>query len=403
VKEDKLKTDLQVLLKEAEKHSWQPEHWSDYRQRIENLLNSGIQSYDHLYQILRDRPQDETLRKNAFDLTFYLTKYVDKRRVVPPLLAELLDKDSPHRWFVAQTLGLLESKRAEAPLIQIVLDRQEPEEIRHWSVIALSYSKTAADVFFPLLTDKTESPRIRGELIDKMYYWWGERAIPPLIECLSDESEEVRFWACFGLYCFFPYAADTLLELDRVAATDTGYGMWHVRREALGAMERIYYPLRLRYKPEDDEYYYTPITYLISPLVEYFDFNRASWQQKSDIWTMSPLEQSTNLRIDPNWLAEKLQEQWPEVRLNMREPKLQSLLLDWELGAEDKLLIGGLQNDAYAVSLTCRDDTLVAEFAAWYRSIIAPEYKLFLYEWADRGRELSVGMTVKDVVKALER
>jgi hypothetical protein len=102
------------------------------------------------------------------------------------------------------------------------------------------------------------------------------------------------------------------------------------------------------------------------------------------------------LHINPAWLADKLRERWPDVALNVREPRPQAYLLDWLLTFDNRTLIGALHRDQYAVVLT-GDEADVHEFAAWYRSVIDAEQPLYLVEWADFGVELKPGVTAEEI------
>ena len=106
---------------------------------------------------------------------------------------------------------------------------------------------------------------------------------------------------------------------------------------------------------------------------------------------------SVTLDIDPAWLTDRLREQWPDVQLNTREPRPQAYLLDWRMTMEGKIVSGALHRDRYAVVITGDD---AYPFAAWYRSIVASEQPLYLYEWADYGVELRPGMAASDIETA---
>jgi hypothetical protein len=63
--------------------------------------------------------------------------------------------------------------------------------------------------------------------------------------------------------------------------------------------------------------------------------------------------------------------------------------------------IGGLHRDGYGVVIR-GDRTSIYAFAAWYRGVIAAEHKLYLYDWADEGIEITVGGTAKTLEEAIE-
>lgn len=136
--------------------------------------------------------------------------------------------------------------------------------------------------------------------------------------------------------------------------------------------------------------------YLISPAPEYqtFDWLFRKYQEGGR-YEILP-EPRITFRIEANWLAEKLQEKWPSVKLDIREPKPQTYLVNWLLRIGNSPLIGGLHHDQYSIVMTGNSKTIRA-FAAWFRSIIEPKQYLFLYEWAGLAVELRAGMSAEDI------
>ncbi|HLU11811.1 MAG TPA: HEAT repeat domain-containing protein, partial [Oceanobacillus sp.] len=257
----------------------------------------------------------------------------------------------------------------------------------------------AVPVLMSIIQDQDDSPIIRGEAEERLSFFHAPEAVSLYITALQDKSADVRFWAAYGLRC----TADerdisaALHLLDHVVAFDeeSPQGWWHVGREAMSALGCLWYPQETTDKA--GRHYVVTQTYLISPLLEYADFQRASWQREGEERRWQPLQQSTTLRLDPAWLSDQLKQQWQGIRFNVIEPQPQSLILNWEIDMPNGLLLGGLHRDGYGIMLTNRSYDDVLDFAVWYRSIISPEHPLRLYEWADSGRELRPGMTVDEL------
>ena len=223
-----------------------------------------------------------------------------------------------------------------------------------------------------------------------------ERTRSNYIRWLADEAADIRFWAAFSLNVDYLDGADrlTILALlDRLVAFDTAIPIhfgWHVGREALNALEKLYYqPFQRSPRKIIDangkDYYEMYEMWLISPTIEYFQFSL--YRKVLEPREIPPF----TLKIDPDWLAAKLRERWPDILLNVREPRPQAYLLDWQMTIDDRVLIGGLHRDGYGIVITGYAINL---FAAWYRGIIDPAEPLYLYEWAgDAGFPLTPGIT----------
>lgn len=381
-----------------------------YKHPSENydwLAENGITSYSQLFAFIKDENGDAPLREKACWTLSRLQKVVDKRRAIPPLLAALVSKDEDVRGTSANTLGILGSRRAVLPLIEILRDLSEPISVRHWAIDGLSMieDERAIQLFRQIIDDPDEHIEIRSRAIEMFF----ERPTPVenFILLLSDPTPDIRFWAAYKLSSFSPPAA--LSALDQVVAFDhtlpIGWG-WHVDREAMLPLETIYYRKILGFydnNPEEEyPWYGQGNVYLISPAPEYGTLQHKYRKIDENCIYTTELIRDIQLSIKPDWLAMKIQRQWPEIHLNVREPRPKSYLLDWHLQIADKHLIGALHRDQYAVVVTSTDNELVYAFAAWYRRLFPAKQALFFYEWADESIEMMPGMSVESLKQTIE-
>jgi hypothetical protein len=255
-------------------------------------------------------------------------------------------------------------------LIRVAFDKQAATERRIFAIIDLSYPDDAelAHRFLSILADPTEPPEIRGEVCDKFSDQWDARAVPVLHDALRDESLEVRFWAAYAVYTAYfhiPYRAKEVLlpVLDGLVASDEVLSdWWQLGREALPALESIHYA-KITQKNRFDA---TIQTVLLSPKAEYWTFSHQP--------DAAPL--TTDLSIDSDWLAQQLKRRWLNLKLHVRRPRVQSYLLDWQIGTGKHKLIGALHRDGFGIVLTGLDQRLITRFAAWYRTLIPQRYPL---------------------------
>jgi hypothetical protein len=434
-----LNADLQMLVDTATDR----EH---ARILVEQVLTAA-KSYDELYTLLKNPNADIETRRAVCDVVLRLLwldrsqrqtpKRIDKRRAVPALLTaidtddfdlrrngvdalgimsarraydaiyELAFDSSTEayvggvRWEAITSLGNLGDKRALKPLMKLAQDKNAGQTERIAAILALESlnNQDAVPALMTILQDQSDVATIRGEAAERLASFYAPESIPVYIAALQDQSPDVRFWAAFGLYSI-TYSLDistALPLLDHIVAFDDAVPQrwWHVGREALAPLGRLWYRMRDNSIGDEDHW---SIASLISPLLEYYDFQRASWQREGEEYHWHPLEQSTTLRLDPAWLSNQLKQQWQDVRFNVIEPQPESLLLNWEINMPGGLLLGGLHRDGYSIMLTTtKGDDDVAAFAIWYRSIISPEHTLRLYEWADPGREILPDMTVAEL------
>ena len=437
-----LSADLQTLVDNASEREYT-------RQLVEQVLMT-VHSYDELYTLLRNPNAEIEARRAACEVVLRLawrdrwqrqkSKRLDKRRAVPALLIAMNVDDfelrrkaidglgvmgSTHaydalfdqafnssteayiggvRWEAITALGNLGDKRALKPLVYLAKDKNAGQSERIAAILALESmnDKGAVPALITILQDQSDVATIRGEAAERLASFYDPTSIPVYITALQDKSVDVRFWAAFGL-CSIAYTVDissALQVLDHMVAVDNSAPerWWHVGREAMPALGFLWHPHGRMC--EADGGCFSPRTCVISPLLEYTDFQRASWQRDGEEYHWQPLEQSTTLRLDPVWLSNQLKQQWQDVRFNVIEPQPESLLLDWEIDMPGGLLLGGLHRDCYSIMLTNQNHNDVLTFAVWYRSITSLEHTLRLYEWADPGREILPNMTV-DELKAV--
>lgn len=393
MRDDQLLQDLDAAVKTPyDKYEWMAER--------------GITTYSQLFAFIRDENADAELREQACWALSRLNNVVDRRRAVPALLAALNSRFEDVRDGATWALGSMESKRAMRPLLTLLTDRTQPESVRSRAIYALSsiQDPRAIPIFKQIIYDPTEEISLRGDALE----WLDEEPnpIPEFIQLLSHPEPDIRFWAAYRLSSTYSDISPALAQLDQLVADDQqlpfGFG-WQVGREAMLPFETIYYRKIVPSTEEGGHHWYGhgPM-YLISPAPEYSTllWRFRHWTENAT-YTTDPLP-DIKLNIDFAWLARELKSKWPEIRLNVREPRPQAYLLDWHWQAGEKHLMGALHRDQYAVVITADHDLIVA-FAAWYRTLFPDEQHLYLYEWADVHAELKPGMTATDIEKASER
>ncbi|MBK9750611.1 MAG: hypothetical protein IPO91_28145 [Chloroflexi bacterium] len=285
----------------------------------------------------------------------------------------------------------------------IVVDRQATERDRIGAIDALlgSTDDRVVQAYLRIAFDPTEDLEVRCRVVEMFL------DVPVLVDTctrlLSDESPDLRFWAAYRLSQAWSLDISPALEaLDRVAAFDHQLPLhwgWHVDREALYALEQLYWqPYRAVHEQDWRDY---PDFALISPEAEYETF---VWRYRR--WQAGKLAtlpyQPSNLKIDPDWLQIVVARRWRHVEFNVRQPKPRTYALDWHIMLYGQHLIGGLHRDQKSVVLSGKD-WLWRRFAAWYRSMIAPDQPLLLYEWADVGIELQSGWSAKEIQTAVHK
>lgn len=373
--------------------------WQDLREAnapdhiTKSLRASRVKTYSECFALLRDKTADVHHHISILMALGHLSRVIDKRRVVPPLLDALKSEDEVVRDMAIGNLGHFQSRRAIQPLIEIAQDKAQPNDTRTYAIQALADIGDARAILGlnQIIRDESENLLVRTAAIEWTSQIRGEHSLEDYAALLSHSAADIRFWVAFSLTHLNRTTdiSTTLGKIDQLVAFDVSlpiYWGWQIGREAIEPLELIYARL-LGLVHESDGWWDYPTTWLISPVPEYLNFASEQREWNKD-WTYTTKSQiPVSLRIDSEWLADRLRENWPEIELNIRDPRPQAYLLDWKLTISEQPLIGGLLRDQYGVVLSGEDDAINA-FADWYRSIISPEYPLYLYEWADEGVEL---------------
>lgn len=378
-----------------------------YLDRAQNLEQYGILTYTDLFRVLQDTSADSALRSDVCWTIASLHQNIDGRKALPILLKLLHVEDRELRRAAIHTMGEWRTKRVANRMIDIASKRAAPILARFEALNVLSTFNIEqvriADIFQEIMLDKNEDFRLRSTAIE----WFPryENMLDTWIEFLADESADVRFWAAYRLAQPWGDTSRALPALDRIAAYDhtlpKSFG-WHVDREALSGLEHIYsLPYRRQFEGDsdgDDGIGYP--MWLVSPAVEYTDLLQRYRRWNDDhLLEELPLP-SFNLYVDPAWLHAKIRQAWTSVTFDARQPKPETYILDWYIQIEGQDLLGGLHRDQYGLVLT-GTQYAVYTFAVWYRSIIAPEHKLYIYEWADDSMELTPEITVDEIMQAV--
>ncbi|MFN8374046.1 MAG: HEAT repeat domain-containing protein [Anaerolineae bacterium] len=356
-----------------------------FKHGLAALNERGVNSYDSLFSLMRDLDTDADTLLKAYDVMYELGSKVDKRRAVFPLVNALKSPNQRIRQQAAWVLGALKSKRAVPFLVDAARNRDEERGVRIFAVIALQSIKDdrALTALTNLMMDVDEDTELRGVAVESLSYITDGRSLADFTALLRDESPDVRFWAVYAIQniAWNCDISPALKEIDRVAAFDhvtPRHWGWHVDREALQALEMIYWN-----KLTDDRERAGWGVYLISPAPEYDTFQYEYRRQTEHGYETLPTPH-IHAHIDPQWLALELQ---PHCELNVRQPKSQTYLLDWKQVTENGVLIGGLHRDGYSIVIT--GSTLAVEnFVSWYRDVVPHKHELFLYAWADFGSEV---------------
>lgn len=375
-----------------------------------NLQANRITTYNQIFDLLKNENSEVSLRKEACNAVFTLYKTVDKRRAIPPLLVALKSQDDDLRADAAKTLGQLNSRRAVDSLIELARDKTQPELVRTMAIQGLEGigDKRAILPLTQIMFDQSEDLRIRIQAVEWTSEFTDGRSLEDYVALLSDPSPDIRFWAAFGLTWLNNWIDITpaLEKLDEIVAFDHNLPSlwgWHVDREALRALETIHYRQVTRQNFDEKLAFRSlHITYLISPAPEYItlDWRYRKWNENG-FYTTDTLPE-INLRIDPKLLAKKLTEKWPEIKLNVREPRTHAYLLDWHLQIDGSDMIGGLHRDQYGVVITGGKEIIIP-FSAWYRELFPTSQPLYIYQWAEPHVELKPNATTTELEKTLYR
>ena len=370
---------------------------------VEKLQQAGITTYSQLVALIGDETAATELRSELCYVLRWLERYVDKRKIVGPLLSALRSKEPELRGVATLVSGMMYLKRTFPLLSKFATDKDQPEIVRVYAIQALGTRDDvhALTILKTIIADESEDVGIRADALEQTVSH--TVSVEEYITWLNDSHADLRFWAayCMGGMRYSDFSLTPALSvLDRLVATDHTVPVhwgWHVDREALLPFELIYYRA-LHRDPEDVPYY----VWVISPASEYQSFIY-TYRHWTESWAYTTDEvPETSLRIDPVWLSGNLRQRWADIRLNVREPRPQAYLVDFQLTLGGEMLIGGLHCDGYALVLTGVKDA-VYEFAAWYRGLFSGEQTLFLYEWADVATDLTPNITAHEIRQVLEK
>lgn len=375
----------------------------------DKLEQNGVRTYSDLFNVLRDPTADVPLKVQACWAISSLHKIVDGRKAIPLLLKQLNAESYELRRAAVHTLGYWKTRRVADVLIERAESKllETLDRIDALYILSMFKHERLNDIFRTIMLDEGEDFRLRSEAIE--WFPSDENMLDTWIQFLHHENADLRFWAIFRLTSRpWQEQRQALSVLDKIAAYDDAlpkaFG-WKVSREALKPLEDIYAFSYYREEYPDDEWddlssCNYPV-WLISPAPEYWDFQQKYRRWNAD-WIYEDLPLPTfDLRIEAHWLRDEIGKAWAGVEFGVRAPKPETYLIDWHLKINGMTLLGGLHRDQYSLVLTGRAEAVYA-FAAWYRSIIAQDHRLYLYGWADPGVELTFGITPAQIEKAAE-
>lgn len=380
---------------------------SPFKDHYEYLRQQGIHTYSQLYALAADDQTEPELRSQVVDALRLLHQHLDRRKVRPVVLKLARSDNDGLREAGLRMLAYYRGQDVDDLLLRVMGDQADPHR---WAAIeALSYRHMETPViegFIRVIRDETDEVRTRAFALE--YIPDFEGIVDLCIDCLRHSNPDMRFWAAYRLG-----AADHMEDiapardvLDQVVAYDhnlpNDWG-WHIDREALMALETIYFQPHVQSPEFNFEGGRRPHMRLISPAAEYNAFVK---QHRRGLEEGTPIKSDSTpiqLRLEPDWLQERIQEQWPDAKFNVREPRPTAYLLDWVIEIDGELVSGALHRDQYAVVISTRYNMNAREgfdiFASWYRGLIDPAVPLYLYEWADEAEALPVGVNADQLRK----
>src|SRR5579859_5562158 len=123
-------------------------------------------------------------------------------------------------------------------------------------------------------------------------------------------------------------------------------------------------------------------------------------------YLISPIQKS-ELRVEPDYLSENMRHKWPHISIQRVVSENDPYIIRWSIELESHRLLGGLQDDHQAISIEnyladAADFAFAADFVLWYRSIIPPDYRLYLYDdGLSKQVELNEATTKEQILNAL--
>lgn len=376
---------------------------------IEKFKTYNIKTYSAMFEALSNPKQELNIRINACQAIFVLWSSIDRRRAVPVLLKAIKSPEQELRHNIVRTLGQLRARQSVKALMAITQNQAEDIQVRYLAVEALGMiqDERAKPMLQRLVLDVSDSPYIRSAAIEWAYLLLFDKDDLSIFDkLLADPSPDIRFWSTFALANLGGHGYDItsmLSKLDHIAVFDHSvpeFWGWHVSREALAALERIYFQTYCQHYIDEHGYpnEHSWGVWLISPMPEYARYLRL-YRKWSDDWRYTiEMQPAVSLEISPEWLKEQLQAAWQQVSFDVRIDS-GAYTLSWLIQIEGYNLLGGLHRDGYAIVLTGHSEA-VRQFALWYCHIIAND-SIHLYEWASPGIKLHHSMTLQDVSNAL--
>ncbi len=425
-----LLADLEATRQDFYKNAQLPQAKASFGRDIRKIQAAGITSYTAAYQFLMDTANDPKLRHILLFTLFRIwgygyiwqkrTEYLDRQEIMPALVVSLKDRHPdirhqarqlveylelrecvPHllhmiatdksrynRIFAMTTLAGWQDPDARAMMLAIVADRSKSDFFRTHAIFCLwqyPIDPIIQNLLETILVDPTESVAVREQAAEALADMGRAETVDAYLALLSEPAANLRLWGVSGLGAISSKAdiSSAIPLIDHVASTDNAVPphWWSVASMAMRALELFWYQ---RLAPET-----TDESYLVSPLLEYNDFQEASWVYSSgDDAEFVPIQQTTTLSIDPATVAKQIVERWPDAKINVRHPQPEALILDWWMEGKESPLMGGLHRNGYWVFLS-GDEAATLEFAVWLRDLIPAEYPLRIYGWADPGIEIN--------------
>ncbi|HEX5322692.1 MAG TPA: HEAT repeat domain-containing protein [Capsulimonadaceae bacterium] len=168
--------------------------------------------------LVKLKDKDDKVRQTAI---YFLGGLGDKRAASALIHSMRTDPDIDLRGSAADALGFIGDKRAVTALLD-TLQNDPCVKVRERAASGLRVTwrdKRVVDVLVAVMANKGEYPYVREMVAEALYGHDPKKAAPVLIESLSDESVNVRYWSAASLTEM--KCAEALPELARLAATDT--------------------------------------------------------------------------------------------------------------------------------------------------------------------------------------
>jgi len=162
-----------------------------------NLIKSaGINSMDDMM----NKAKDETVEKQIRLIICWCLGRSTHPKTMETLLACAQDNDEGIRAEAVKSLGSLGKTEAVPVLINLMMNDKNME-VRKSAVYALGLigDLRAFDMLVFKMHDQNEVPEVRGMAAEALGDLGDQYAVAPLIRALSDDSNEVKFWAANSL------------------------------------------------------------------------------------------------------------------------------------------------------------------------------------------------------------